>query len=139
MMMMRASRTHASFLILTCFKESRLLWLDSNRGDADLSPDKNIIEISTQEPQGKTGFQSLENKRVLNVSVSFDSTHFIPLVYTAILRAVMETPHKPSKLQIPLLDNEELKDYKTLKMGSGWRQYDWGHLSATVGQEIDKN
>jgi hypothetical protein len=170
-MMMRAFGTHASFLVLTCFQESRMLWLDSNRGDANASyknieerdknsamsppsskqgkentpsplnfqsPDKNIKQISKQ-PQGKKGFQSLQDKRVLNASASFDSTHLVPLLYTAILRAVTEIPHKRSKLKIPLFENDTLNDYKTLKMGSEWRQYDWGLLTGTVGQEIDEN
>jgi hypothetical protein len=164
-MMMKAFGTSASFLVLTCYEQSRMLWLDSEKSNEIAydengvrdkcfsgsppqgkentpsplkfkSPDKSVIKIVTK-PNEQTGFQSSNNERVLNSSRSFDSTHLVPLLYTAILCAVNAIPHKQSKLKIPLLENEELKECKTLKMGSGWRQYDWGHLSAAVGQKID--
>lgn len=156
-MMMRAFRTCASFLIFTCFEETQMLWLDTDQSNAIACNKDGVrdnffaMSLSTSK-QGKvktpsplylkpsdvqTGFQSLNSKRVLNSSGSFDSTHLVPLLYTAVLCAAMSIPQEQSKLKIPLLENEIVKDRETLKMESKQRQYDWGTLSATVGQPID--
>jgi Skp family chaperone for outer membrane proteins len=169
--LMRASSTRASFLVFTCFKESRVLWLDSNQSNAIacnkdgvrdkffemspptsskqqkentpsplnvMSPNHNVIKTLSK-PQVQSCFRSNNKKRVLNSSGPFDSTHLVPLLYTAILCAVTDSPQKQSKLQIPLFENEVLKDRETLKMESGPKQYGWVLLSATVGQQIDRN
>jgi hypothetical protein len=169
--LMRASSTRASFLVFTCFKESRMLWLDSNQSNAIacnkdgvrdkffemspptsskqqkentpsplnvMSPNHNVIKTLSK-PQVQSCFRSNNKKRVLNSSGPFDSTHLVPLLYTAILCTVTDSPQKQSKLQIPLFENEVLKDRETLKMESGPKQYGWVLLSATVGQQIDRN